>query len=68
MTDPVECGERIISLTEARTHFYALAREVKAGATVTITRNGIPAARLEPIPDPDASPSHDEAEGVRVVP
>ena len=36
---------------EAKTHLPRLLDEVEAGASITITRNGRPVARLTPVPN-----------------
>jgi prevent-host-death family protein len=41
---------RTVGAREAKTHFSELLAEVAAGATVEITKNGNPIARLVPIP------------------
>jgi prevent-host-death family protein len=40
---------RIISQRELRNDSAAILREVQAGETVTVTRNGVPVAELRPI-------------------
>ena len=40
---------RIISQRELRNDSEAILREVQAGETVTVTRNGVPVAELRPI-------------------
>jgi prevent-host-death family protein len=40
---------------EAKTHLPRLLDEVEAGATITITRNGRPVARLTPVQDANAA-------------
>jgi prevent-host-death family protein len=40
---------RSASVSEARNNLSALLREVRAGATVTITDHGVPVARLAPL-------------------
>ncbi len=42
---------RDVSAYEAKTHLPALLREVAEGASFTITRHGVPVARLVPISD-----------------
>jgi prevent-host-death family protein len=41
--------ENVIAAYEARTHFSELLARVEAGEEVTITRHGLPVARLSPI-------------------
>jgi prevent-host-death family protein len=41
---------RSASVSEARNNLSALLREVRAGATVTITDHGVPVATLAPLP------------------
>ena len=41
---------RSASVSEAKNNLSALLREVRAGATVTITDHGVPVARLAPLP------------------
>jgi prevent-host-death family protein len=40
-----------IGAYEAKTHLARLLDEVEAGASITITRNGRPVARLTPVAD-----------------
>ena len=40
---------RTASVSEAKNNLSALLREVRAGATVTITDHGVPVARLAPL-------------------
>jgi prevent-host-death family protein len=40
-----------IGAYEAKTHLSKLLDEVEAGASITITRNGRPVARLAPVAD-----------------
>ena len=42
---------RTVSISEARTHWSRLVAEAAAGETITITRRGVPMARLEPTPE-----------------
>ena len=44
---------KYIALNEARTYFSHLMRRVAAGEEITISRRGIPVARLVPIPPSD---------------
>jgi prevent-host-death family protein len=37
-----------ISMTEARTHLCALLRDVEAGTSIILTRNGKPVAEIQP--------------------
>ena len=41
--------KRVISQRELRDDFAAVLREVQAGQTVTVTRNGMPVAELRPL-------------------
>jgi len=43
---------RTIGAFEAKTHLSALLKRVSKGETITITRHGVPAARLVPIEEP----------------
>lgn len=43
---------RTIGAFEAKTHLSALLERVSKGETITITRHGVPAARLVPIEEP----------------
>lgn len=40
---------RTITLRKLRNHFAAVLREVQAGQTLIVTRNGVPSAELRPI-------------------
>ncbi len=42
--------ERIITQRELRNDSAAVLREVQAGQTIIVTRNGMPVAELRPIP------------------
>ena len=42
---------KIVGASEARAHFYELARDVENGETIIITRYGIAVARMEPVQD-----------------
>jgi prevent-host-death family protein len=44
-----------IGAYEAKTHLSKLLDEVEAGASITITRNGRPVARLAPVADAKAA-------------
>ncbi len=44
-----------IGAYEAKTHLARLLDEVEAGASITITRNGRPVARLTPVADAKAA-------------
>ena len=41
---------RIITQRELRNDSGAILREVQAGQTIIVTRNGVPAAELRPVP------------------
>lgn len=41
--------EREVGLFEAKTHLSELVAEVEAGASITLTRRGVPVARLVPL-------------------
>ncbi|MFT3876317.1 MAG: type II toxin-antitoxin system prevent-host-death family antitoxin [Propioniciclava sp.] len=41
--------QREVGLFDAKTHLSELVQQVEAGASVTITRRGVPAARLVPV-------------------
>lgn len=43
---------KTIGAFEAKTHLSALLERVSKGETITITRHGVPAARLVPIEEP----------------
>ncbi|MDP4022713.1 type II toxin-antitoxin system Phd/YefM family antitoxin [Methylobacterium sp. NEAU 140] len=45
-----------VSLTDAKANLNALIDRVAGGDTVTITRRGLPVARLMPIPNPPRRP------------
>lgn len=42
--------QREIGIFEAKTHLSELVNEVEAGASLTLTRRGVPVARLVPVP------------------
>ena len=42
--------DRIISQRELRNDSGAVLREVQAGRTIVVTRNGVPVAELRPVP------------------
>lgn len=44
-----ECMNRIITQRELRNQSAAVLREVEAGGTIVVTRNGTPVAELRPI-------------------
>ncbi len=44
---------RTIGAYEAKTHLPRLLKEVMGGETITITRHGVPVARLVPAPEAD---------------
>ncbi len=51
---------------EAKTNLSALLDRVAKGETITITRHGVPAARLVPIQEPAHRLTHEEiVEGMR---
>lgn len=56
---------RSISQRELRNDNAAIIRAVEAGESFTVTRRGVPVARLTPVPDTDlrrvrpATPGHD---------
>lgn len=43
---------KTIGAFEAKTHLAALLERVSKGETITITRHGVPAARLVPVEEP----------------
>ena len=43
---------KTIGAFEAKTHLSALLERVSRGETITITRHGVPAARLVPVEEP----------------
>lgn len=43
---------KTIGAFEAKTHLSALLERVSKGETITITRHGVPAARLVPVEEP----------------
>lgn len=49
---------------EAKTHLLRLLDELEAGKTITITRHGVPVARLVPVPD---SAHRDVRETIRAL-
>ena len=44
---------RTVGAYEAKTHLPRLLKEVMGGETITITRHGVPVARLVPAPEAD---------------
>jgi prevent-host-death family protein len=53
---------------EAKTHLSDLLDRVSKGATITITRHGIPAAKLVPVAETEKSLTHREiVEGLRAL-
>ncbi|MBI3928857.1 MAG: type II toxin-antitoxin system prevent-host-death family antitoxin [Armatimonadetes bacterium] len=44
------CVSRMITQRELRNNSGAVLREVQAGRTIIVTRNGLPVAELRPIP------------------
>ncbi len=50
---------KTVGAYEAKTHLSQLLDDVAAGETITITRHGVPVARLVP-PENDRKPSVDE--------
>jgi prevent-host-death family protein len=40
---------KLLSITEVKADFYNLMKRVAAGEEITITKYGVPAARLEPV-------------------
>jgi prevent-host-death family protein len=58
----------IVGASEARARFSALLDRVARGEAITITRNGVPAAKLVPIGSPEHRLSHKETvEGMRAL-
>ena len=49
-----------IGAFEAKTHLSDLLERVSRGETFTITRHGVPAARLVPVTETPAKPAHRE--------
>lgn len=49
---------KTIGAFEAKTHLSALLERVSKGETITITRHGVPAARLVPIEEPAKQMKH----------
>lgn len=43
--------EREVGIFDAKTHLSELVSEVEAGATLILTRRGVPVARLVPLPN-----------------
>jgi prevent-host-death family protein len=41
---------KTVGIFEAKTHLSELVAEAERGETITITRNGVPAAQLRPVP------------------
>jgi prevent-host-death family protein len=56
---------RTIGTYEAKTHLSRLLDEVAGGVTITITRNGVPVARLVPPGGADPVAVAEAAEGLR---
>jgi prevent-host-death family protein len=53
---------------EAKTHLAALLDRVAKGEKITITRHGVPAARLVPVAESEMKLSHEEiVEGMRAL-
>jgi prevent-host-death family protein len=48
----MELTMKTIGAFEAKTHLSALLERVSKGETITITRHGVPAARLVPVEEP----------------
>ena len=44
-----EVGKATVGTFEAKTHLSALLERVARGETITITKNGVPVARLAPL-------------------
>ncbi len=49
---------KTIGAFEAKTHLSALLERVSKGETITITRHGVPAARLVPVEEPGKRVMH----------
>jgi prevent-host-death family protein len=47
---------KIVGASAARTHLSRLLKEVAAGESLTITKRGLPVARLVPVADDQARP------------
>src|SRR5437016_2035973 len=59
-----EAGMKTVGAYEAKTHFSQLLEEVAAGATVTITKHGVPVSVLAP---PNAVGKRSPADAVEAV-
>ena len=58
----------MIGSFEAKTHLAALLDRVANGERITITRHGVPAARLVPVAETETKLSHEEiVEGMRAL-
>jgi len=42
---------RTVGIFEGKTHFSALIKDVQAGETITVTKNGEPVAQIIPVPE-----------------
>jgi prevent-host-death family protein len=40
-----------VGIFEGKTHFSALIKDVQAGETITVTKNGEPVAQIIPVPE-----------------
>ena len=54
MTRKLHKGPAIVGAFDAKTHFSELLDRVEGGETITITRKGIPVAKLSPLGDKSA--------------
>jgi prevent-host-death family protein len=59
---------RTISQRELRNDSGAILREVQAGQTIVVTRNGVPVAELRPVPPRRFAPRELLAEAARRAP
>ncbi len=59
---------RIISQRELRNDSSAVLREVQAGQTIIVTRNGVPVAELRPLPPRRFAPRAAIADAARRAP
>ena len=48
---------KTVGVFEAKTHFSALIEEARAGARITITKNGEPVAQIVPVAEPRSKAS-----------
>ena len=57
-----------IGAFDAKTHLAALLDRVAKGESITITRHGVPAAKLVPVGESEPKPTHEQiVEGMRAL-